>query len=385
MSAATQLVGGIAEADDRELAAMIVGDLEKIRRRQDISWMNDEAEKREDSRSDVSYTWAKDFPAATEPVMIVDGLFEAGALAVVFGDSGSGKSTFMLDVAAHVATGRTWRGRRTRKGITIWAALESSAGTRRRVAAHCKKHNVDPADLLFADVTTALQLIEHHDVKTLIATVRVAEAEIGEKCSLVVVDTLARAMAGRDENAAQDMGLLVKGCDFIRNETGATVVLIHHSGKDMSRGARGSGALRAAVDTEIEVSGQVNPRQARVTKQRDLLGGGTFAFDLEAMEIGTDPETREPFTACVVVHREDIASTATEPKGRAVTAILRALRAQQADCKNGPCIWTLDELRAIGRHLGQHRNSARDAVDRLVVSGLLTTTVGGYQLTETEQ
>lgn len=330
----------------------------------------------------LAFTWAKDFPAVTVPEMTVERTIGAGTLVQMFGDSNTGKSTLGLDVGLHVATARPWRGRRTRKGVVIWLGLEAAAGTRRRVAAHCRHYGIEAGRLLFADVTTALQLLELHDVTALIATVKAAEADTGEKCALVVVDTLARAMAGHDENAAQDMGLLVKGCDLVRAETGATVLLIHHSGKDPTKGARGSGSLRAAVDTEIEVSGQQNPRQAKVTKQRDLPSGDVFLFDLEPVEIGRDPDTGEPFTSCVVVHRGDGGPVLAEPKGRAVGSIMRALRAQQAEQGKAPRIWTLEDMRQIGRNLGQHRNTARDAVDRLIGCGLLVPTIGGYRLAE---
>lgn len=338
----------------------------------------------------LPYTWAAKFPAAKAPREIVEKIFEAGTLACTYGDSNTGKSTLILDVCLAIATpGARWRGRRTADGIVFWLSLESAAGTRRRVAAWCRKHGRTPDGLLFADVTTAVRLLELQDAQSLIAAIRAAEAEAGQKCVLVVIDTLARAMAGGDENTSKDMGQLVLSCDEIRRETGATVLLIHHSGKDSSKGARGSGSLRAAIDTEIEVSGQANPRQMKVTKQRDLPSGDTFAFDLEAVEIGEDEETGETFTAVAVVHRDDVPTGTAEPKGHAVATILRALRAQQAERhragKVGPVIWTIEDMRTIGRTLGQHRNTARDAVDRLATSGLLTPTVGGHRLTEVSQ
>ncbi|MEH8791954.1 AAA family ATPase [Klebsiella quasipneumoniae subsp. similipneumoniae] len=41
-----------------------------------------------------------------------------------------------------------------------------------------------------------------------------------------------------DENNSQDMGRLIVGCDAIKNETSASVLLVHHSGKDETKGAR---------------------------------------------------------------------------------------------------------------------------------------------------
>lgn len=328
----------------------------------------------------LAFTWAADYPAATAPETIVGGLFEAGTLAVLFGESNTGKSTLALDLALCIARGDAWRGRPTRKGVVLWLALESAAGLRRRVVAHrLRRPGGAP---LFADITESVRLLEVHDVQAIVATIRAAESSAGEKCALVVVDTVARALAGGDENDGRDMGTLIRGCDLIRAETGATVLLIHHSGKDSTRGARGHSSLRAAVDTELEVTGQANPRQAKVTKQRDLPNGDVFAFDLEPVEIGTDDATGAPMTACVVVHRDDGPAPLAAPRGKAVASILRALRAQQDDRGTTACVWTLEDMRQIGRNLGQHRNTAREAVDRLVTSGLLVPTVGGHRLAE---
>lgn len=342
--------------------------------RRDMSWADPE---NNPDAMGVPFTWARDFPKAKPPRMIVGGVLEVGSLACMFGDSNTGKSTLALDMALRLSRGAPWRDRPTTKGIVFWLSLEAAAGTRRRVTAHCMKFGTDPAGLLFADVTTAVQFLQFEDVQLLVNAIRIAEAQAGEKCALVVVDTLARAMAGGDENGTQDMGLLVKGCDLVRRETGATVLLVHHSGKDPTKGARGSGSLRAAIDTEIEVSGQANPRHAKVTKQRDLPSGDVFAFDLEPVTIGTDPETGEPFTACVVTHREGAAATLALPRGKAQASILRALRSQH---EAGATIWTLDDMRLAGRNLGQHRNTARDAVDGIITAGLLVATVGGYRL-----
>ncbi|EEW57677.1 regulatory prophage protein [Ruegeria sp. TrichCH4B] len=70
---------------------------------------------------------------------------------------------------------------------------------------------------------------------------------------LIVVDTLSRVMGDGDENTAPDIADLVKNLDVLRRRTGSNIMLIHHSGKDIARGARGHSSLRAAVDTEIEL------------------------------------------------------------------------------------------------------------------------------------
>ncbi len=120
--------------------------------------------------------------------------------------------------------------------------------------------------------------------------------------ALIVFDTLARVMAG-DENAAPDVGALMRGIDHLRRATGAHIMLIHHSGKDASKGARGHSALRAAVDTEIELtkSKETDERMARATKQRDMASGADCLFRLEQVVLGRDQDG-DPVTSCIVKH-----------------------------------------------------------------------------------
>ena len=71
---------------------------------------------------------------------------------------------------------------------------------------------------------------------------------------LVVVDTLARAIAEGDENTADDMGAPIAVLDRVREATGAHVMLIHHTGKDEARGIRGHSSLNGAADMTLHVT-----------------------------------------------------------------------------------------------------------------------------------
>lgn len=56
---------------------------------------------------------------------------------------------------------------------------------------------------------------------------------------LIVADTLSRIMGNGDENTAPDIADLVRNPDVLRRRAGSNIMLIHHSGKDAARGARG--------------------------------------------------------------------------------------------------------------------------------------------------
>jgi hypothetical protein len=136
----------------------------------------------------------------------------------------------------------------------------------------------------------------------------------------VILDTMARAMAGGDENAGKDMTFAVASIDAVKAATGAHVAIVHHCGKDEARGARGHSSLRAAVDTEIEVSKPEGERitTVRVTKQRDLERGEAMPFSLKVIELGTNRRGKV-ITSCIVHHEDEMMASKPKTAGRKPT------------------------------------------------------------------
>jgi predicted transcriptional regulator len=83
------------------------------------------------------------------------------------------------------------------------------------------------------------------------------------------VDTLARCFGGGDENTAQEMGEFIDGIESLKKATGATMMVLHHTGKQSQDGERGSSALRAAADTMIQVSKTKTLITVKNNKQKD--------------------------------------------------------------------------------------------------------------------
>jgi hypothetical protein len=158
-------------------------------------------------------------------------------------------------------------------------------------------------------------------------------------------------------------------------------LMIHHSGKNASKGARGHSSLRGAVDTEIAIEGQMGRRTATVLKQRDLPSGQVFAFELEQQMLGHD-EDGDPVTSCIVKHLDDAQIARSRPKGKQQLAILTALEARQREAGKA-LLWTADELAPLMRDLGiKHRNSRRAVLLGLVEAGFLNSTGGCWSLKE---
>lgn len=237
----------------------------------------------------------------------MSGLLGNGTASVIYGEPNCGKTFFALELGLSVARGAPFFGREVMQGGVIYCALEGGYGAKNRIAAYVQHHGIskeDSARIPFGIVTSTLNLMDPEgDVRSMIHAILDAADRIDEPVRMVIVDTLSRAMPGGNENSPEDMTALVSNVDFIRQETQAHVMLIHHCGKDTAKGMRGHSSLRGAIDTEIEVSKQANGTGsmsiATVSKQRDLEVAGEFTFKLYPVELGKN-DRGDPVTSCIV-------------------------------------------------------------------------------------
>ena len=237
---------------------------------------------------------------------IVKGLLGTAAMSVLYGDSNTGKTFAAVDLALHVALGRDWFDRKVKQGGVLYIAAEGGYGIQNRVVAVRLHYNID-GKVPFAVIPTAVDLCsDDADTNRLIAAILDVVSRMKCKITLVIVDTLSRALAGGNESGPEDMGSYVQNIDRIRQATGAHVLSVHHTGKDHAKGARGHSLLRAATDTEIELTRdqQAGISIVQVKKQRDLPSDvEPLCFRLKSIELGHD-EDGEPVTSCVVVEAE---------------------------------------------------------------------------------
>ena len=305
---------------------------------QAAGWKNPAKDAGKAQKGPLSVVFADDLPEAfTPPDELVEGVLTVGGGSVLYGDSNSGKTFFVIDMAAAVARGVPWMGRNTEPGLVVYLAAESPASVRGRLQAYQKHHGVRVPN--FAIVQSPIDLFDGEaDTDAVIALVRQVELERGQKARLIVGDTLARLSAGANENAGQDMGLVVRRFDRIRNECEAHFMLIHHSGKAAANGARGWSGIRAAVDTEIEVTDSPAVRCAEITKQRDLgTKGQRIGFTLEVLTLGTT-KWGAPATSCVVVpadHSDKQEKTLTQREMEGMQSLYRAAieHGEQDECE----------------------------------------------------
>ncbi len=247
------------------------------------------------------------------PDELIEGLLVMGSLTVTYGDSNSGKTFWALAMAAHIAMGRDFCGRKVDPGLVIYLASEAPGSIRSRMQAMKRYYDHDLSDLVM--VPLPMNFYEgDEDANDVIALVQAVSELKGKPVRLIVGDTLARMSAGANENSGEDMGPVMARFDRVAQSTKAALHIIHHNGKDQAKGARGWSGIRAHIDTEIEVAEKDGIRSASVTKQRELPGKGeAIYFRLEVIEMGTT-KFGKPATTCVAVHDEQAAETKPHKK-----------------------------------------------------------------------
>lgn len=251
--------------------------------------------------------------APEENDYLIKGILYANSVSAIYGPPGSAKTFVVLDMAAAIASGTLWNGRRVKKAGVLYIGLEGKRGVRKRIQALKKRGKLKDGDP-FACLNTEkeqLNLMKEEHVDKMVEAIKAFQAEVGMTTGIAFVDTLARATAGGDENSARDLGLAVVHASMIQERTGWGVCPIHHSGKDITKGMRGSNALLGGLDTVMQVARHDLDRSIRVIrleKQRDEDDNDAGIYTkLEIVELGTDRDG-DPVTTCVLrfLEKEEI-------------------------------------------------------------------------------
>lgn len=191
---------------------------------------------------------ATDLRNLPPPQWLVDGIIPENGLTFLYGQRGKGKSFVTLDAALHIASGSKWLGRDTKSGGVIYCAGEGLAGYGVRVEGWARQHpSLDISNFRLMPLVPNFR-----DEKEVAKLARTIKQNLGD-AKLIIIDTVARAIPGAEENSSKDMGLFVSACDAIRQTCGVAVIGVHHSGKDDERGMRGSSALEGAGDAVIHL------------------------------------------------------------------------------------------------------------------------------------
>jgi hypothetical protein len=244
-----------------------------------------------------------EYPIPTHP-WLVDGIIAEGSLNLLAGSPGQYKTWLALELSRAVAHGENFLGRATRKRPVLYADLENSvAEIKRRLEILGFESTLDfmywgmHCDLSPASIGSGVypEFVEREAVKP-----------------LIVFDSLVRFSTAENENDAAQMAQVMSGFRLL-NAKGATVLLLHHSGKSAGSAVRDSSDITAGPDVVLTVAscddGAINLKTAKTR----------FSEPFE-LKLRFDPDSGGPvFKVC-----DDSAGEKRRKEVETVTEFIRA-------------------------------------------------------------
>jgi hypothetical protein len=234
------------------------------------------------------------------PQWIVKNLIPPGELTAIVGPTSCGKTFLTMDLLLALARGQEfWFGQRIKRhGLVVHLTLEgTSLGN--RLNAYRAHHDIT-GDLPYVALEVPINLREP---PTALINAIERQGQLHDlPVVLVAVDTVNRAMGGGEENSSEHMGAFLASAERIKTAfPGCGVLLVHHIGKDPTKGARGHSSFSANVGAQLHVDQDESSgiRTVTMDKQRDATTETTFNFKLTQVSLGPD-EDGEPITSCVV-------------------------------------------------------------------------------------
>jgi hypothetical protein len=219
---------------------------------------------------------------------LVDQVFGAGDIGMVYGPPGSGKTFVVIDLIFSACLGRQFANRfQVDRPLNVaYCAGEGTSGLPARFAAAAAYYGVsDMANFTFFEEVPQLFYDEHSQADVASMEHFILEWQerqlLGEAppLDLLTIDTLHSATVGADENSAQDMGKALALAKLATKSLGCAVLLVHHSNR-AGTGERGSSAMRGAMDTMIEIKAVADKFVMKCEKLKDGEGWKAQGFSL---------------------------------------------------------------------------------------------------------
>lgn len=222
---------------------------------------------------------------------LIEGLIPRPGLVVIYGQPKTMKSFIAMGMALSVAVGCGWYDKAALRGRVLYVIGEGVAGTPPRVRAWFEDRPPDDwkaAADNFHWLGEPVQLLENAQLSDLIAAIE----KLPEPPVLIVFDTLARCFYGGDENEAKDMSRFVAAAEDLKRRFNATVMIVHHCGKD-GKSMRGSSALNGAADTVLRVERDGDRITLKIEAQKDLGELDPIYFEKHVVRLGLDANGRQ--------------------------------------------------------------------------------------------
>jgi RecA/RadA recombinase len=243
----------------------------------------------------------------------------ANEVSVVAGASRSGKSFLALETGLCVAEARPLFGLKVKHGAVVYQAGEGAIGVKKRLRAWRQHHGrVWTRETPFVLLQRPIDIYHStEEVDSLISEILAHAKVFEDPLRLVVIDTLATATPGADENSGRDMSTVLGNVARICDKCQCHVMLVHHLNAAGGK-LRGHTSVYANVGQVmlVERDEDTGIRTVKLDKQKDDIDGKEMKFELMQVVIGVD-EDGEKITSCIClpVGEKDAVRREEELKG----------------------------------------------------------------------
>lgn len=234
---------------------------------------------------------------------LIHGIIPAASYALLIGRRGSAKSFLALDIAFRGACGSHFFGQKCETFGTIYFVGEKKGRFGKRVQAWIKaSRQPDPAVMIVPRVPNVLLEADVDDVIAFIERQKPHFERRGAPLRCIMLDTLVRSIGGQSDSDFEVAGTATEAFQRIVDATGVTVMPLHHMAKGLDQNTgRGAGVWEDAADSIIRIDRKPGEdiRTITLSKQSDEADGLEFAFGLDVIEVGQDPQGRV-VSSCII-------------------------------------------------------------------------------------
>jgi hypothetical protein len=308
--------------------------------------------------------------APMPPPQVIDGVLHQGCKMILSGTSKSNKTWCLLNLAASVASGAEWLGRRCARMPVLYLNFElHDWAVNQRLNSICAVRPEVLADgHQGVDDNLHLWNLRGHSSDITLLRPKLEEQLSRHDFGLIILDPVYKVLGDRDENANGEIAGLMNELEQLAQRTRAAIVIAHHF-------AKGDSSAKVSIDR--------------------MSGAGAWARDPDSLVVMTPHEEDDCFTVSMTLRNlprvDEFVVEWVYPLMRVVSDLNpEALRRPQgrnklatdrefvdAVIREDPKPFK-DVIRDAGSILNMSRRSAVNYLNRLVQAGLIRTSGGVY-------
>lgn len=175
---------------------------------------------------------------------LIKNFLERDAHGILVAASQSFKSFFTIKIAHSIATGQPLFGHKVyQTGTVVMVCGEGMGGIRRRIRAAEMAYGCSFGERLQV-LDGRININDKEQMQQLAISIARFDP------ALIIYDTFSSLAHGVEENSNSEVSTLLADIRGISEAVGASTVIVHHLGKDASKGVRGASAFKGNVDFE---------------------------------------------------------------------------------------------------------------------------------------